>query len=109
MADKTFCGIEAICQSFENIHELWAVFIELGIAAWLLQRQLGLAFLSPAAVAIISTACVVGVSNYVRGAQKHWYEGIQTRVGVTTSVLGSMKVSQALDNAMPTSNDQLGR
>ncbi|KAH7410668.1 putative ATP-binding cassette transporter [Cadophora sp. MPI-SDFR-AT-0126] len=87
---------EAICTGFENLHELWAVPAELGIAIFLLQKELGISFLAPTAVALISTACVVGISRYVGGAQKAWNEGIQTRVDVTASMLGSMKAVKLL-------------
>jgi ATP-binding cassette subfamily C (CFTR/MRP) protein 1 len=83
---------EAICGGFQNLHEIWAVPVELGIALWLLQRELGLSFLAPAAVAIISTACLVVISTYIGSSQKIWNEGIQTRVDVTTAMLSSMKV-----------------
>ncbi len=76
---------------FQTLHEIWAVPIELGIAIWLLQRQLGISFLAPASVALISTASVMAISNYVGAAQKIWNQGIQTRVDVTSSMLGSMK------------------
>jgi ATP-binding cassette subfamily C (CFTR/MRP) protein 1 len=66
--------------------------VELILAVWLLQRQLGLTFLAPAGVAIISTASVMAISNYVGKAQINWNQGIQTRVGVTADMLGSMKV-----------------
>jgi hypothetical protein len=46
--------VETICQAFVNIHQLWAVPVELGIALWLLERQLGLAFLAPTAVAMFA-------------------------------------------------------
>lgn len=82
---------EAICQGFQSLHEIWAVPIELGIATWLLQRQLGVSFLGTAGVAIISTLSVFGISRYVGGSQKIWNQAIQTRVDVTTSILGSMK------------------
>jgi ATP-binding cassette subfamily C (CFTR/MRP) protein 1 len=85
--------IETICGCFENLHEIWAVPIELAIAMWLLYRELGLSFIPPAALAIISTCSVAGLSAYVGKSQKIWNQGIQTRVDVTTSILGSMKVS----------------
>lgn len=87
---------EAICQGFATIHEVWAVPIELGIAMFLLQRQLGLAFLAPAFVAFGSTAGILGLAKYIGNAQKIWIEGIQTRVDSTASMLGSMKVSSRL-------------
>jgi hypothetical protein len=46
--------IETICQGLTNVHELWAVPVELGIALWLLEKQLGLAFLAPTAVAMFA-------------------------------------------------------
>ena len=92
MTDPLDQFTETICGGFQNLHELWAVPIELGIALWLLQRQLGLSFLAPAAVAIISALCTVWISQYIGNAQKIWNKGIQTRVDVSTSMLGSMKV-----------------
>lgn len=56
------------------VHELWAVPIEVGIALWLLYRQLGLAFLGPAGVAVISTAGTLILSKYIGNAQKIWME-----------------------------------
>lgn len=85
---------ESICQAFQLIHELWAVPIELSIALYLLYRQLGLAFLAPAAVAFLSTASILIMSKYMGRAQKVWMEGIQTRVDVTAGMLSSMKVSR---------------
>jgi hypothetical protein len=66
--------------------------LELGIALWLLERQLGIAFLAPAAVATFSTVSILIMAKYIGHAQKIWIQGIQTRVDVTASVLGSMKV-----------------
>ena len=83
---------ETICQGFTNLHELWAVPIELGIALWLLERQLGLAFLAPAFVAFIATTGILMMAKYIGKAQKVWIQGIQTRVAVTASMLASMKV-----------------
>ncbi|KAH8593398.1 putative ATP-binding cassette transporter [Bisporella sp. PMI_857] len=82
---------ETICNALVFLHEMWAVPIELAISLFLLYRQLGVAFLSPMIIAIISTAGTFGIANYIGNAQKTWIEGIQTRVAVTASMLGSMK------------------
>ncbi|KAH6718942.1 putative ATP-binding cassette transporter [Leptodontidium sp. MPI-SDFR-AT-0119] len=87
---------EAICQSFRTLHEFWAVPMELAIALFLLHQQLGLAFLAPAAVALISTVGILAMARYMGRAQKVWMEGIQTRVDVTASMLGSMKPCKML-------------
>jgi len=86
---------ETICIGLRGLHELWAVPIELGIALWLLHRQLGLAFLAPAIVALVSISGILAIAKSVGNAQKLWIEGIQTRVDVTASMLSSMKVGRA--------------
>lgn len=85
--------VETICQGLANVHEIWAVPIELVIALYLLDRQLGVAFFAPALVAAISTISILLLAKYIGNAQKIWIEGIQTRVDVTATMLGSMKVS----------------
>jgi hypothetical protein len=44
--------IERITTGWQTIHELWANLIEVGIAIYLLERQLGAACAVPLAVAI---------------------------------------------------------
>ncbi|KAK6614850.1 multidrug resistance-associated protein 1 [Botrytis cinerea] len=85
-----------ICEGFTNIHELWAVPIELGIAMYLLYRQLGLPFLAPFSVALLCTASILLMANWMGNAQKIWIRGIQTRIDITTSMLGSMKAVKML-------------
>jgi hypothetical protein len=60
--------VETICQGLTTIHELWAVPVELGIALWLLERQLGLAFLAPTAVAMFAV-CLLPRSNDKAGLE----------------------------------------
>ncbi|KAL3417106.1 multidrug resistance-associated protein 1 [Phlyctema vagabunda] len=87
---------ETICAGLQNLHELWAVPVELGLALWLLERQIGLPFIAPAVVAITSTVITIGISRYIGGSQKIWNAGIQLRVNVTTSMLGSIKAVKIL-------------
>ena len=44
--------IERIVQGWETMHEIWANVIEVGLALYLLERQLGVACVVPVAVAI---------------------------------------------------------
>lgn len=83
----------AICKGSTHIHELWAVPIELSIAMYLLYKQLGLAFLAPCSVALVCMAGILTMAKWMGNAQKIWIRGIQTRIDVTASMLGSMKVS----------------
>ena len=85
--------VETIARGFIYLHEFWAVPIELAIAMYLLYRELGVAFVAPMAVALLGTFAVFFMAKYIGNAQKIWIQGIQTRVDVTASMLGSMKVS----------------
>ncbi|KAJ5720496.1 uncharacterized protein N7483_008430 [Penicillium malachiteum] len=83
--------VERIVGSFRYLHELWASILEVAIAIYLLQRQIGLSCIVPA---IISLACVFGsgpISAKTAPAQKAWAEKVQKRIGVTSSMLKDMK------------------
>lgn len=43
--------VDRICDTWLDIHDLWGSAIEAAIALWLLERQLGIAFISPALIA----------------------------------------------------------
>jgi ABC-type multidrug transport system fused ATPase/permease subunit len=82
---------QAICFGFETIHDFWAVPLELGIALYLLARQLGIACVAPAILAILSGIGILIVAKPMGQAQKTWMQSIQTRVNGTAAMLGSMK------------------
>lgn len=91
--------------------EIWANVIQMGIAMFLLERQLGAVCIAPIIIALstlflfqrftirelfantfeVSTVCQSRLSQYVTGRQKIWLEAIQKRVNFTSEVLGSMK------------------
>lgn len=41
-----------ICSAFESFHEIWANVVELGLAIWLLELELGVGCLGPVAAVI---------------------------------------------------------
>lgn len=99
------------------IHELWASILEVGIALWLLERQIMWAFLVPLIITLGKslitctkkssshrladsyTASVLmtwGVSNRIGSAQAAWSERVQKRVAITSGMLSNMKAVQML-------------
>ncbi|ORY68183.1 ATPase-like protein [Pseudomassariella vexata] len=83
--------VERIRLGFLNLHEFWANTIEVGLASWLLQRQLGTAFVAPLIVVIV---CVLGgayTNKFTGRRQKVWMDKIQRRVGTTANVISNMK------------------
>lgn len=46
--------VNQISGAFEGIHEIWANVIEVSLAIWLLQRQIGVGCVGPAIIVICS-------------------------------------------------------
>ncbi|TAQ85919.1 hypothetical protein B7494_g5754 [Chlorociboria aeruginascens] len=83
--------IERITTGWQTIHEMWANIIEIGLAIYLLQRQLGAACAIPVAVAIVSMAGSVAATSLVMSRQAMWLEAIERRITATTAMLSAMK------------------
>lgn len=57
--------VERICRGLSTVHELWASPIEIGIAIFLLERQLGAACIVPAIIALgMSIPAVLHLRKY---------------------------------------------
>ncbi|RAK74304.1 putative ABC multidrug transporter [Aspergillus fijiensis CBS 313.89] len=83
--------MERIRMGLRFVHETWASLIQAGIAAWMLYRQLGVVFVAPVGVVIV---CFVGLGiliNFTGDSQRSWMSGVQKRVGLTATVIASMK------------------
>ncbi|OAA75466.1 ABC transporter, transmembrane region, type 1 [Akanthomyces lecanii RCEF 1005] len=83
--------IDRIGLSMEDVHELYAGPIELGIALWLLYRLLGVAMGASTAFVVV---CLVGslrVATVAGDAQVPWLEAIETRMEATSGALGALK------------------
>ncbi|KAL8995121.1 MAG: hypothetical protein Q9169_005084 [Polycauliona sp. 2 TL-2023] len=83
--------IERITNGWQTMHECWASTIEIGLAIFLLERQLGEACAIPLAVAILSFFGSVMVMKLVIKRQGLWLEAIQRRISATATMLGGMK------------------
>lgn len=82
---------QAICHGFEMVHDFWAAPLEVGIALYLMSRQLGISSIVPAILALASAISIMSLSRIMNHAQKIWMQSIQTRVHETASMLGSIK------------------
>lgn len=83
--------VERIRLGFLNLHEFWANTLEVGLASWLLQRQVGNAFIAPLLVVLVCITCAAFVNRFTARRQKAWMYKIQRRVGLTANVISSMK------------------
>lgn len=82
--------VNYIQMGFENVHECWANLIEVVIACWLLERQLGVAFVAPLAVVVICAAASFGIGKFTGKRMGLVMTMAQRRVGLTANVICNM-------------------
>lgn len=83
--------VERITQGWSTIHEIWANSVEIALAIYLLERQLGISCIVPVCVALFAlVSSIVGMS-FVVAHQAKWLEGIEKRISSTSGMLGSIK------------------
>ncbi|KAH8899624.1 hypothetical protein GQ53DRAFT_873990 [Thozetella sp. PMI_491] len=80
----------------EAVHECWASAIEIAIAAWLLQRQLGAAFIAPIVVVLVCGAASFGVGKVIGTRITRWLAAIQRRVGLTADIISNITTVKML-------------
>ncbi|KAF4829664.1 ABC transporter FUM19 [Colletotrichum tropicale] len=83
--------IERIRMGFMQLHEFWANPIQVALACWLLQRQIGVAFVAPIVVVAICVTSSTVMMRYIGPRQMAWMQGIQKRVGHTANIITNMK------------------
>ena len=83
--------MQKIADGLEILHELWANTLEVGIATWLLEREVGAACIVAVIVAIISAAGAMWLGSKAGALQVAWAEKTQKRIGVVATMLPSMK------------------
>ncbi|TWU71096.1 hypothetical protein ED733_000130 [Metarhizium rileyi] len=88
--------VDRICGAFENLHEIWANVVELGIAIWLLELELGLGCLGPVATVIMCSIATGQIARLTGPAMKNWNAAIQERVSTTSTILASIKETKML-------------
>lgn len=87
-----------------GMYEPLANTIEVAVGSWLLHDKLGVAFVAPLGVIILCAAALAGVTKLVKRRQGAWMAGIQKRVGLTASVISSMKLYKISGIAGPIAN-----
>lgn len=88
--------VETIVVAFGDWFEPLACAIEVGIACFLLYDLIGIAFIAPVIVAVVSLAGISVVATHMGRAQKVWIEAIEKRVNATATWLGNAKVVKML-------------
>ncbi|TQV93036.1 ABC multidrug transporter [Cordyceps javanica] len=82
---------ERINDGFKAVHDIWASLAQVGLASWMLHRQLGRIFFAPLGIVLVSFAGVTLVSRFTGASQRVWMKGVEKRVGLTATTVGHMK------------------
>ncbi|UPL03089.1 hypothetical protein LCI18_014023 [Fusarium solani-melongenae] len=83
--------IERIDTGWRTAHDVWANLVEIAVAVYLLERQLGVVCLIPVGAAIFSIIGSVIAVSFVMARQAMWLEAIEKRIAATSQMLGAMK------------------
>lgn len=77
--------------SLVQLTEIWAQITQIAIGIWLLWRQLGATAVAPTLLAILCFAIQTQLSQKMGPSQASWVKAVGRRIGVTSSILRSMK------------------
>ncbi|KAJ6031645.1 multidrug resistance-associated protein [Penicillium herquei] len=88
--------VDRIVKNLHTFHETWACVVEIIIAVWLLERQLGATCVVPALISVLSVVASIPVSKRFKNSQRLWVQRIGRRVIVTAGVLRNIKVVKML-------------
>ncbi|KAI7783325.1 hypothetical protein LA080_012080 [Diaporthe eres] len=83
--------MERIKLGFRSLHDIWASIIQAALAAWMLYIRLGVVFVVPMGVVVVCFGGLAVLVNFTGDSQKAWMAGVQKRVGLTATVIASMK------------------
>lgn len=76
---------------FTYLHDVWANLIQISVATYLLQRQLGSACVIPLILAFGSALSSIGIGRSSIATQQKWMQAFEARVGVMSGVLSTFK------------------
>ncbi|KAJ5928177.1 ATP-binding cassette transporter [Penicillium verhagenii] len=82
---------ERIVSNLRSMHEIWATVLELGVAVWLLERQIDVSCVVPGVITIGSVLAVAPLSSRMGQAQGQWVERVQSRISMTSNLLRDIK------------------
>lgn len=83
--------IERIKMGFRSLHDIWANIIQAALAAWMLYNRLGVVFVIPIGLVTVCFAGLGILMKFAGDSQRAWMARVQKRVGLTATVIASMK------------------
>lgn len=75
-----------------GLHELWACVVQVALAAWMLYICLCVVFVAQIAIVMLCSICLGVLVNFTGDSQRAWMSRVQSRVGLTATVIANMKI-----------------
>ncbi|KAH6648221.1 putative multidrug resistance-associated protein [Truncatella angustata] len=88
--------VDRIVLAFRSLHEVWASLLEMFLAIYLLERQLGVPCVMPGVLTLAFTLTTFKLSSIGKTSQKRWIERVEKRLSVISSMLGDIKAVKML-------------
>ncbi|RDW93046.1 ABC transporter, integral membrane type 1 [Aspergillus mulundensis] len=88
--------VERIVGGFRSLHELWASLVEVAVAIYLLERQVGVACLVPGVIVVVFISATFKLSAYTNKYQRLWIEKVEDRLRLTSYTLENIKAVKML-------------
>ncbi|KAL1604928.1 hypothetical protein SLS60_004469 [Paraconiothyrium brasiliense] len=83
--------MERIRYGMRFLHEVWVSVLQAALAAWLLYNRVGVVFVAPIGIIIAGFVALAFLTKYTGDSQRRWMAAVQERVGLTATVISSMK------------------
>ncbi|KAH8203470.1 hypothetical protein TruAng_002341 [Truncatella angustata] len=83
--------VDGIATGIQEMHEIWASVVELAVAVYLLERQIGPACFLVVVPAVASSVATNYATDGIGPARGMWNQAVQERVSITSSMLSQIK------------------
>jgi ATP-binding cassette subfamily C (CFTR/MRP) protein 1 len=83
--------VDRIVLSTRWVVDIIPNLVQVGIAMFVLSRQMGAVCIAPVLVALIGCGVIMRVSKMIPSRQRMWMAAIQKRVGITSEILSTMR------------------
>ncbi|KAL4948254.1 P-loop containing nucleoside triphosphate hydrolase protein [Aspergillus filifer] len=83
--------VERIASGFRLVHEMWASLIEIAVAIYLLERQVGVACIVPGLIVLVFVSATFKLSAASSTSQRAWVEKVEERLHITSFCLERIK------------------
>jgi ATP-binding cassette subfamily C (CFTR/MRP) protein 1 len=75
----------------QRFHDLWANILQVAIASYLLEKQVGIACVFPIVIVACCAVASICTSSWSKTRQDQWMKKVETRISATSSLLSAVK------------------